>query len=532
MTPAEILQRGDTLKSLRRTFDWHWQEVADYCRPDREFTRTTAPGMKRMTRIYNTTPISAGQQLAAGLHGMLTSPALRWFVLKAEGLRDEQWGGDDPAEAWFEAATEAMYAVFNSPRAGFNTAAHELYIDIAHFGNGVLFVGDAGKKGPIFRTVPLAECHITTDGWGRVDGLWRLYKQTARQIMATPGWASKAPRPVREAAEKAPDTPFEVVHAVYPEPGDGYASCYVLRDGAVELESGMFREFPYVFARWARRSGEDYGVGPAMDALPDIKLINKVEEVKLRGVQLAVAPPMAIPDDGFLGPLVTQPFGINFYRAGDLGQDRVFPLYQGGRVDIAMEEIAAIEARIERMFHVTWMNLPTRPNMTATEVLQRRDEMLRLLGPMVARLQQEFLGPLIERAFAIMWRNGLLPPPPEELSGAGWHIEYLSPLALSQKASDADAVLRWWSAVAGMAQVDPSVLDVADAPQAARYLADRYGAPQRVVRAPEEAQALADQRAEQQQAAMMVQGAQGVARAAKDGAGAVQAMAPAEGMPA
>jgi hypothetical protein len=47
--------------------------------------------------------------------------------------------------------------------------------------------------------------------------------------------------------------------------------------------------------------------------------------------------------------------------------------------------ISIIQDRVEGIFYTRWMNLPSQPNMTATEVLQRRDEMLRLLGPMVSQ---------------------------------------------------------------------------------------------------------------------------------------------------
>ena len=45
---------------------------------------------------------------------------------------------------------------------------------------------------------------------------------------------------------------------------------------------------------------------------------------------------------------------------------------------------------IVKMFHVDQLVISENRNMTATEVLQRQEEKMRLMGPMVGRLQVEF----------------------------------------------------------------------------------------------------------------------------------------------
>lgn len=527
MTPEDLVRRSDRLLSDRMTFASHWQEVANYILPSREFTTQSAPGSKRTApRIFNTTPVLAAEQLAGALHGMLTSPALRWFRLRAE---DPAFEGDEEADRWFEAATDRLYAVFTSARAGFDVALHEVYLDIAAFGMGVPFIADMGREGPRFEARPLAECCVAADHTGRIDTLMRRYKMAARQVAKL--WPKTVPESVTKKMEKEPDTPVELLHAVYPRPegeaGKPVASKYLALDGKVVLEDGGFEEFPFAPARWSKRSGEDYGYGPGMACLPDIKLVNKIEEEHLRSVQVYGRPPLMLPDDGFLGPLDLLPGGLNYARLDGPGFDRVGPLFQPPTPRDVREEIMAVEDRVRRGFYIDWMNLPTKPQMTATEVLQRRDEMLRLMGPMVARLQAELLGPIIERTFNIMWRNRLLPQPPESLSGQGYQVEYLSPLALAQKSNDADAALRWLQSVGGMAQFDPAAIDVVDTDEMVRFLADRQGAPSRVVRSKEAAAELAAQRAEQQAAAAQIAGAQGIASAVKDGAAALGQMAPA-----
>jgi len=300
---------------------------------------------------------------------------------------------------------------------------------------------------------------------------------------------------------------LECVHAIFPDPKKRvpFVGQYVLKKSKRALgKVERYEEQPFVAARWSKRSGESMGFGPGMNALPDVKALNKLEEEHLRGVMLANSPSLAVPDDGFLSTLNRSPRALNYYRAEMQGyEDRIFAIPTGERPEIAADKIASMEARVQAAFYVNWMNLPQRPNMTATEVIQRRDEMLRMMGPMVSRLQTELLGPVIERCFNIMWRAGMLPPPPQSLQGVGWHVEYSSPLAAAQKSQDAGQALQFIQALSAVAAGDPSVIDNLDGDEMTAFLADRMGAPASTLRDKEQVQQLREAR--QQREAQMQQ---------------------------
>lgn len=529
---AALIARHDRLRADRGTFDSLWQDVADYIIPSREFTQRRGPGEKRMTKIFDTTAILACEQLAGALHGMLTSPAVRWFA-----LRSADGAGNDAARAWFDDATDAMYDAFNSPVAGFATNSHETYLDVAAFGGGVQFVADRGRLGPQFRALPLAECFMAEGADGTIDTLFRCYEIAARNAVATWGAAAVGEK-IAKLIEKTPDQLVKIVHAVYPraeaERFNGrdargrmpYASIYFHLDGKHVIEEGGFKDFPYVAPRWSKRSGEVYGAGPGLSALADVKMVNAMAEVNLRAAQLGIAPPLMAPDDGFLNPVDTRPNGINYYRAGTPEHDRIQPIMTGVRPDLGLDLIESVRASIKASFYVEWMNLPDGPEMTATEVLQRRDERLRLLGPMVARLQQEFLGPMVARTFRIMFENGLFPPAPPELSGGAFRVEYLSPIALAQRASEAEAAYRLWAAAAQAEQLSPGSSRVVDVPESLRYLADRFGTPQKLLRPAEEVAAAQQQQQQTQQDSIAIGQAQGLAGVAKDAAAAAAQFQP------
>jgi hypothetical protein len=135
--------------------------------------------------------------------------------------------------------------------------------------------------------------------------------------------------------------------------------------------------------------------------------------------------------------------------------------------------------------------------MTATEVLQRNEEKMRLLGPVLGRLQSELLQPLISRSFALLLRNGLLPAAPEQLQGQDIDIEYVSPLAKAQRLTDLQSMLRGFEVMMQVAEIAP-VMDYLDSDKLVQYLVEVTGIPARVIRGDEEVARIRRQQAEAQ----------------------------------
>ena len=261
-------------------------------------------------------------------------------------------------------------------------------------------------------------------------------------------------------------------------------------------ESG-FDEFPFMVPRFVKDSVSTYGRSPAMTALPDVKMLNKMSEVTIRAAQKQIDPPLMVPDDSFMMPIRTTPGALNFYRSGT--RDRLEPLNIGANnpLGLAMEQ----ERRnaIRQAFYVDQLLMSNGPTMTATEVLQRNEEKMRLLGPVLGRLQSELLQPLISRSFALLLREGLLPAAPEQLQGQDIDIEYVSPLAKAQRLTDLQAMLRGFEVMMQVAEIAP-VMDYLDSDRLVQYLVEVTGIPARVIRSDEEVAQMRRQQQEQQAA--------------------------------
>lgn len=465
LSPIERLrQRYEALKgSTERTnCEGHWQEIAEVVAPRKmDFVGIRTPGEKRMSKVFDPTGIMANDMLAAGLHGMATNPATKWFSLRMVGERvpDPETGepmdiNEDPVVKQYLTDVEwLMWQRIYQPGSNFTTALHECYLDLGAFGTSILFVGQRDDGGLMFECRPLAECVIAENHEGRVDTVFRKTCYTVRQMMQmkeTDNWtvSDKVERLFKD--EKFDET-VEVIHAVYPRTERDWskkdtenmpwASVYFERDEAHQLEVSGFAEFPYLVSRWGKYSGELYGRSPAMVALPDIKMLQAMTLTKIKLLQKAADPPLWLKDDGVVGQTRTVPGGVNYWRGNPNDGVMLQPVSLQG-VQYLMQDIQALREQVLRTFYADLLRMADRAKMTATEVVQRTAEQMRLFGPLIGRLESEMLGPMVERIFGILTRQGMLPEAPEAIQDKEFTVEYVSPIATAQKQQAANGVIQ------------------------------------------------------------------------------------------
>ena len=502
-----IQKRLNKMSSDRSTWEDHWQEILDYVMPRKaDITFVRSKGEKRTEVLFDSTAITANNLLAASLQGTLTSPSLPWFSLK---LRDDDANKVRDIQIWLEDTARRMYAVFNE--SNFNTEVHEMYLDLCSVGTAAIFVEEANEGflqgGLHFNTLHIAEYFIQENATGKVDTLYRKYKMTARQAIQEFGEENLGPK-IKEAAKMKPDTQFNFIHAVEPtadyERAVGKAktklpfhSCHVCEEDKMVVRVGGYNEFPYLVPRWSKATGEIFGRSPSYNALPDIKTLNKAVEIGLKAWAKAIDPPLLVTDDGVIGRVRMTPAGITVVRS----DTAIKPLQIGSNWQITDLKENQLRTAIRQAYYSDQLQLQEGPQMTATEVQVRYELMQRLLGPTLGRFQTEFLNPLIERVFGIMMRSDALMPRPEAIEGNNMDIEYVGPLARSQRMEEAVAVERLYQLAMQVVQVDPTVMDVINHEQAIRMRATLLGVPKTVLRGEDEVAEIREQRAAAQQQA-------------------------------
>ena len=508
-----LLKRYDRLKAQRQNWESHWQEVADYMQPRKaDVTKTRSKGDKRTELIFDGSPLQSVELLAASLHGMLTNPSTPWFSLR---FKQNDMENEDEAKEWLEDATEVMYSAFN--KSNFQQEIFELYHDLITFGTAAMFIEEDDEDILKFSTRHINEIFIAENDKGRIDTVFRKFSLSARAVLQKFGDVSVN---IATKANKDPYEEVEILHAVYPrsdfdpkkqdKQNMPFESVYLDAESGDELSVSGFREFPFVVPRYLKASHEIYGRSPAMTALPDVKMLNEMSKTTIKSAQKQVDPPLLVPDDGFMLPVRTIPGGLNFYRAGT--RDRIEPLNIGANTPLGLNMEEQRRNSIRNAFYVNQLMMQNGPQMTATEVIQRNEEKMRLLGPVLGRLQSELLKPLIDRAFALILRKNLFRPAPEFLAGQDIEIEYVSPLAKAQKSTELSSIMRAIEILGSLSNVAP-VFDHINMDKLVRHLADIVGVPQKILKPQSELNAERQQAAQQQEQMQQMQQVQQLAEA-------------------
>lgn len=498
-----LVSRFDYIKGRRDNWDTHYQELADYMLPRKaDIVKKRSRGEKRMELIYDGTALQSVDLLSASLHGMLTSGATPWFHLD---MKDADVGRQDEVQAWLEDTSQRMIRAFN--QSNFETEVHEMYVDLVVFGTGCMFVEMEGDQ-LRFSTRHISEFYVQENQYGIVDTVFRKYQVPVRQVVQRFGYDNISDA-IRKKFEKRQDEDMEILHVVLPrldrDPSKKdnknmpFASFYIDVESKALLSESGFEELPYIVPRFLKATGEVMGRSPAMTALPDVKMVNLMSKTIIQAAQKQIDPPLLVPDDGFILPVRTQPGGLNFYRAGS--RDTITPLNTGANINIGLAMEDQRRLAIRSAFYVDQLLSGGAPNMTATEVIQRQEERMRVIGPVLGRLMNEMLRPMIDRVFGLMLRNEMLSLPPEMLQGRDVDIEYVSPLARAQKSSSLNSTMKALEILLPLAQSLP-VGDHIDPDGLVRHITESLGVPKTTLRTQRQVNETRQQRAQQEQEMM------------------------------
>ena len=350
---------------------------------------------------------------------------------------------------WLDDVASRMFRVL--ARSNLYNALAVAYEELGVFGTAAMMVVEDAKE--IVRAYPLTagEYWLAASERLSVNTLYRALSMTVFQLVERFGRDAVSTQ-VRERYDRGEwDREVEIIHAVEPNENIGewarqpgrlgnrnmpFRSVWFERHGAGDavLAVGGFEEFPALCPRWHLIGNDVYGRSPGMDALPDAKSLQRMQFRFGEALEKMVNPPMVAPPSlrgdqaNYTARGITyvaDPTGVGFRSA-----------YQ---VTLPLDQLsAAIERRqqaVRAAFYADLFLMATQLKdvRSATEVAERRDEKLVMLGPVLERLHDDLLEPLIGRVFQIMARAGEIPPPPSPaLDGLRLRPEYVSPMAALQ----------------------------------------------------------------------------------------------------
>ena len=509
---ADLLTRWGHLRTERATWWSHWQEVTTYLLPrnGRYFEQDRNKGHRRHNSIYDNTGTRALRTLGAGMMAGATSPARPWFRL---GTADPELNRYSPVRLWLNDVTERMQLVFQ--KSNTYRTLHGVYEELGAFGTAGSIVLADPKTAIHHYPVTIGEYAIATDYQGRVNTLYREFQKTVGEVVREFGY-KKCSTSVKNLYDRGSlDQWITIIHAI--EPRDdrdrdfkkndnmnmAYKSCYFEQggDGEDVLRESGYKEFPAVIPRWGVAGGDVYGNSPGMEALGDIKQLQHEQLRKAQGIDYQTKPPLQVPSYMKNRDVDSLPGGVTFI---DGQQGKIETAFNVNlNLNHLLADIQDVRQRINGSFYADLFLMlanATDTRMTATEVAERHEEKLLMLGPVLERLHNELLDPLIDNTFNRMIEANLIPPAPEEMQGMELNVEFVSMLAQAQRAIGTNSVDRYVNSMGMVAQMKPDVLDKFDSDAWADGYADMLGVDPKLIIGGERVARVRKERAAAQQA--------------------------------
>ena len=510
-------------------------------------------GRARNEKILNGTATKAMVDCGAAFKDSAISPARPWMSLVSGFV--PRPGEDDPevgseSRDWLERTAKIMMMVTSS--SNFDVMGQQLFLELAGFANSCFIIEEDEEEFVRLFHSPVGEFRWTLDSRRRVNGLVRIFSMSTEQLVERFGIENVSDQTARNYAEGGAKLDWQVlvVHKLEPNSEDmdramlfgdnadqyayrefywehksnprggvrsgrgaGFTAQRRYRDGqsfAQMLSFGGYEEFPVLAGRWRVSGTDTYAVGPSFDCLPDVKQLQRMELMKGQLISIEANPPMQAPASvqhnlqGIANPWLPGTTIFTLEPNAKIGPVRTtnYPL------NAVSAEIRALEQRIMKSFYLDLFLSVTQLDTvrSATEIQERREEKLVLLGGPLEHLQREALDVYVKRLFGILSRRGKIDEPPDELKEVGWRPKYHSVLSAAQLASGVANIERFFRMATEVGQVDPSSLFVVKYSELLRMYGSQLSIPSVVFRSAEEvAEIEAAQRAQQQAEAALVE---------------------------
>lgn len=527
--------RKRALWTERSSWIKRYRDITDYLLPysGRYFSTDRNKGDKAFNSIYDETATFALDVLTAGMMAGMTSPARPWFRLATP---DKDLMELDAVRWWLHDVTELMRDIF--AKSNTYNALHSLYEELGAFGSACSIIEDDYDTVIHHSVLTAGEYALGANDRGKVDTVCREFDMTVLQIVqkfvmqrdGSMDWSGVSST-IKNLYEngKGLDNWVTVNHIIQPRldrdttkkdsSNMKFASCYFENagDSDVFLRESGYKTFPAIAPRWHVRGGDIYGNAPSFRVLGSIKQLQQEQLRKGQAIDYQTKPPLQMPAEMRNKGSNMLPGGVTFVPNTAQGHGIRTAWEVNLDLNHLLADIQDVRGRINKGFYSDLFLMISQDNRrtpaTATEIAERHEEKLLMLGPVLERLHNEMLSPKIDLTFQRIMDAGLLPPPPKELQDSEIKVEFVSTLAQAQKMVGLGSMDRLLGTVGNLAagSGDASVWDKIDKDQAVDRYAEMLGVEPSIIVADDKVDELrgarAQAQAEAQKAAMIPQAA-------------------------
>lgn len=504
----KLIDRGKKAWQKKQLWEDELEDVYDYAMPNRNRWDKDSPGDRKNEKVYDSTAIQSTQSFASKLQNKLTPPFEDWFALKMGPLLKKMTKGNPQREnqisTKLDDITEMINQVFNL--GSFNQAMHEFYLDLAT-GQGALLVqsGNSLDRPVKFTAVNRADYAIQDGAYNEIKSVYRKMKVKGREIKKQ--WSdADLGENLKKEIDNDEDCEYEFWEITYEAEREDASSPndtvwyydVIWKDGGEKEEndkrivSREYKSNPWIITRWSKLAGEEEGRGPLLNALPDIKTLNKVMELTLKNASLAIGGAYTVANDGVVNPdnIKIRPGAIiPVARNGGPNGPSIAPLQSNRDFDVGQIVANELRGSIKNMLYDS--AIPEQRGKTpnsATEVAQSVENLQKEIGGSFGRLFKELIVPLVQRTSDILYANGMIDLP-TKVDTLGIRLQVKSPLAKGQNLDDLRNVTRWVQLIKQTA--GPKAMITKGKPdEIIDYYGEKLGVPKKLIKNEKEQKAI------------------------------------------
>ncbi len=487
-----LLKRYESAKAVKDQWKGTFEECYEFALPQKESFYDETQGRRRTDRIFDETAVVGIQEFASRLQSGIVPNFSRWAEFRA--------GNEIPKEdkkevdLLLDEVTEYVFELLQN--SNFSQEVHESFLDIA-LGTAVLLVEEGDAVNPIvFKSIPLPQVYLSSGYDDKVDHVFRERQIRARDMLIAYPDGQLSDDMKRDMVEN-PEKMCEIIEVVYKNHAntkdDEYHYCAISPEHEHKVYEEVYKGLganPFIVYRWSKSSGETYGRGPLMNALPAIKTANLLIEMVLENAQMSISGMYQVEDDGVVNVdnISLIPGTIIPKAAGSSGLQ---PIPQAGNFNVSDLVLKDQRNNIKKALYNDMLGMPNQSTpMSATEVAERQADLSRQIGAAFGRLQAELVTPVLQRVVYILKKQGRIKIP--KVNGREIKVTSSSPLAQAQYQQDVATVDRFLAMIQG--RVGPELTNlIVDQMKVAKYVAKKLGVPEELVRSEEEMQAAAQQ---------------------------------------
>lgn len=537
MNSKQLREQGDNVFGKRGALLSLWQEQAENFYPQRaDFTIRRWLGSDFAGNLTTSYPMLCQRDLSDQLSTMLRNTAKDWFHMKPKNIKLK----DNETNQWLQWANATMKRAMYDRPARFTKAMKEGDNDFVTFGQTVLTVElNSRADGLLYQCYHLRDVCWIEDQNGKIYAIWRKWKPSAHDLRYT---FKKISPKVQDMIDRHKQ--FEEVDCMHMmvaaelceevAKGKPWVSIYYDCQNEFEMEALGVWTKKYVIPRWQTVSGSQYAFSPAtVAALPESRLLQAMTYTLLEAGEKNTNPPMVATMEAVRSDVAVYAGGITWVdmeydeRLGDalrpLTQD-----HSGMPIGIEMQKDS--RAMLMQAFYLDKLKLPQqRPQMTAFEVAQYVDQYIRAALPLFEPMEDEYDGGICDETFDVLKRAGAFGDPasmPKQLRSMD-NIEFgfVSPLHDAIDQQKGQLLLQGKALIADAAAMDPTVINIVDAPTALRDALNGIGWSAEWIRSETDAEAMSAAQKAQSQAATSIANIQQGSQAAANLAGAQKDLA-------